>query len=139
VAERKYLIFTLAGRRFAFDLAQVAEVVEKPATWPIPLAPSCYHGAINFHGTIVAVLDLAMFLGLSGGHGPDNVIVLDNRIAALGFSVECINRITPQGQAELSGKPGEDFTLGQLNLPEGRAILLDASAVAERAAETING
>jgi chemotaxis signal transduction protein len=57
-ALRKYLIFTLAGQRFALDLAQVAEVVEQPATWPIPLAPSCYRGAMNFHGTIVAVMDL---------------------------------------------------------------------------------
>ena len=51
----KYLHFTLSGRQYAFDLAQVLEVVEQPAIWPIPLAPQCYHGAMNFHGTIVAV------------------------------------------------------------------------------------
>lgn len=139
-AAHKYLIFALSGKRFAFDLAQVAEVVQQPATWPIPLAPPCYHGAINFHGTIVAVMDLAMFLGLPGGNGSENVIVLDNRIAALAFSVESITRITAPGQADLSGKPGdENFALGQLNLPEGKVILLDAAALAERAAETING
>jgi len=136
----KYLIFTLSGRRYAFDLAQVAEVVESPATCPIPLAPACYHGAMNFHGTIVAVMDLAAFLGLPGGHDAEQAIVLDARIAALAFSVETIIRITPQGQAELSGEPGtEPFAVGQLNLPEGRAILLDGAAMAEKAAETING
>lgn len=139
-AARKYLIFTLSGRHYAFDLAQVVEVVEQPATWPIPLAPPCYHGAMNFHGTIVAVMDLAMFLGLSGGHGSDKVIVLDTRIAALAFSVEGIIRITPQGQTELSRTQGDEaFALGQLNLPEGKVILLDAGAIAEHAAETING
>ena len=138
-AARKFLIFTLAGRRCAFDLAQVAEVVEQPATWPIPIAPSCYHGAMNFHGTIVAVMDLGMFLKLTGEHASDNVIVLDTRIAALAFSVESIVRITPQGQADISGSPGtEPFSLGQLNLPEGRAQLLDAVAIAAHAAETIN-
>ena len=137
---RNYLIFTLSGQRYAFHLAQVLEVVERPATWPIPLAPPCYHGAMNFHGTIVAVMDLAKFLGLPGGQGSDNVIVLDTRIAALAFSVEGISRITPQVQTELSRTPGdEDFALGNLNLPEGMVVLLDAAAIAEHAAETING
>lgn len=139
-AIRKFLSFTLSGRRYAFDLAQVAEVVEQPATWPIPLAPPCYHGAINFHGAIVAVMDLAMFLGLPGGHGTEKTIVLDSRIAALAFSVEGSIRITPQGQARLSGTPGDEaFALGQLNLPEGKVTLLDAAAIAEHAAETVNG
>jgi chemotaxis signal transduction protein len=135
----KYLIFTVSGRRYAIDLAQVAEVVEQPAIWPIPLAPPCYHGAINFHGTIVAVMDLAMFLGLAGGHGAGKTIVLLNRIAALAFDVERIIRITSLGQVELSGTPGgEAFSLGHLNVPEGKVILLDAAAIAEHAAETIN-
>jgi chemotaxis signal transduction protein len=139
-AARKYLIFLLSGRHYAFDLAQVAEVVEQPAIWPIPLAPTCYHGAMNFHGTIVAVMDLSLFLGLPGRYGVGKTIVLDTRIAALAFSVEDIIRITPQGQAPFSGAPGsEACALGQLNLPEGKAILLDAVAIAEQAAETING
>ena len=138
-AARKYLIFTLVGRFYAVDLAQVAEVVEQPAIWPIPVAPPCYPGAMNFHGTIVAVLDLAMFLGLSSEQCLLKTIVLDTRIAALGFCVENIIRITPQGQAELSGTPGnEAFALGHLNLPEGKIILLDAAAIAEHAADTIN-
>ena len=103
----KYLIFTLSGRRYAFDLAQVAEVVERPATCPIPLAPTCYHGAMNFHGTIVAVMDLAALLGLPGEHDAEHTIVLDARIAALAFSVETIIRITPRVRPSFPGnRPG---------------------------------
>ena len=130
----------MAGRHYAIDLAKVAEVVEHPAIWPIPLAPPCYPGAMNFHGTIVAVLDLAQFLGRSGGHVSEKTIVLDTRIAALAFNVECIIRITPQGQTELSETQGDEaFALGHLNLPEGKVILLDAAAIADHAADTING
>jgi len=136
----KYLIFTLSGRLYALDLAQVAEVVEQQATWPIPLAPPCYPGAINFHGTIVAVLDLALFLKLPGGNDSDKLIVLDTRIASLAFSVDDTARITPQGRIELFEAPkNEAFAIGQLNLPEGKVTLLDAAAIAEHAAETING
>jgi purine-binding chemotaxis protein CheW len=136
---RKFLIFTLAGRRYALDLAQVAEVVEQPATWPIPLAPPCYHGAMNFHGTIVAVMNLALFLGLPGEYGTEKTVVLDTRIASLAFSVQDIIRIIPQGQAGLSEAPQDEaFACGRLNLPEGKVTLLDAAALAEHAAMTIN-
>ena len=135
----KFLIFTLAGRRYALDLAQVAEVVEQPATWPIPLAPPCYHGAMNFHGTIVAVMNLALFLGLPGEYSTEKTVVLDTRIASLAFSVEDIIRIIPQGQAGLSEAPQDEaFACGRLNLPEGKVTLLDAAALAEHAAMTIN-
>jgi chemotaxis signal transduction protein len=140
LASSKYLIFTLARRHYAVDLAQVAEVVEQPAIWPIPVALPCYPGAMNFHGTIVAILDLALFLGLSGGHASEKTIVLDTRIAALAFSVDGIVRITPQGKTELLETQGDEaFALGHLSLPEGKILLLDAAAIACHAAETING
>jgi purine-binding chemotaxis protein CheW len=136
---RRYLIFTLAGRRYAFDLAQVAEVVEQPASWPIPLAPPCYIGAINFHGTIVAVMDLAIFFGLPGEQSVKHVIVLDTRIASLAFATESIIRIVELKQTGLSAPPDDDaFATAELNLADGSATLLDASEIAAHAAETIN-
>jgi len=135
----KYLVFTLAGRRYAFDLAHVAEVVEQPALWPIPLAPPCYLGAINFHGSIVAVMNLAGFFGLPGGQTAEHVIVLDTRIASMAFAVENSIRIILLAQNGISAPRGnEPFARGELNLAEGKAALLDPSAIAARAAETIN-
>jgi chemotaxis signal transduction protein len=135
---RKYLIFTLAGRHFAFDLAQVAEVEEQPAIWPIPMSPRCYPGAMNFHGTIVAVMDLAMFLGLSGNRAADKVIVLDTRIASLAFLVERVIRIASVDRVDIRESADDAFASAQLDLPDGEATLLDAVAIAERAGETIN-
>jgi chemotaxis signal transduction protein len=136
---RKYLIFALAGRRYAFDLAHVAEVVEQPVTWPIPLAPPCYLGAINFHGTIVAVMDLAIIFGLSGVQSVENVIVLDTRIASLAFATESIIRIAVMNQIGISVPKGDDaFASSELNFSDGKAILLDAPKIAAHAAETIN-
>jgi chemotaxis signal transduction protein len=135
---RKYLIFELAGRRFAFDLAQVAEVVEQPVTWPIPMAPRCYQGAMNFHGTIVAAMDLAMFLGLADSRISEKTIVLDTRIASLAFLVERVVRIVSVDASDLREGSEETFATGKLNLPDGDALLLDAAAVAARAEETIN-
>lgn len=135
----RYLLFTLQGGCYALDLAHVAEVEEPPLTWPIPGAPRCYTGAMNFHGGIVAVMDLAAFLGHPATHGQEKVVVLDPAIASLAFLVERVIRIVPQEQVEMSAQPGEAFAIALLGLPEGTATLLDAAAIAARAAETING
>ncbi len=136
---QSFLIFTLSGARYAVALPQVAEVIDRAVTWPIPLAPGYYHGAMNYHGSIVAVMDLAHFLGRGAGSATGKVIVLTPGIASLAFMVESIVRITPLGQADLLDAVGDHpFAAGELILPEGRAILLDAEGIATRAAETIN-
>lgn len=137
-AARKYLIFTLSGKRFAFDLAQVAEVEEPSDSWPIPMAPRCYAGAMSFHGTIVAVMDLATFLELPGTHTTEKTIVLDTRIAALAFQVEQVIRIVTVDQADMRESSDQPFATAHLHLPDGDAALLDAVAIATRAGETIN-
>lgn len=133
-----YLLFTLQGRRFAVNLLQVAEVDEPPLTWPIPGAPPCYVGAMNFHDTIVAVMDLVAFLGLPSCHDLEKVVVADPRIASLAFLVERVIRIAPPEQATLGDAPDEPCASGLLHLPEGECVLLDVAAIAQRAAETIN-
>lgn len=137
-AGRRYLLFTLEGGRYALDLAQVAEVEEPPVTWPIPAAPPCYPGAMSFHGGIVAVMDLAAFLGRPGAQGREKVVVLDPAIASLALLVERVIRIVPREQVEISAPPAEAFATALLELPEGKATLLDAAEIAARAADSIN-
>ncbi len=137
--EHTYLIFTLQNRWFAFDLSQIAEVEELPIVWPIPATPACYPGAVNFHGTIVAVMDLADFLGYTNRITPEILITLDLKIASLAFQVEQVIRITPVGEGRLDPAPNEEFAIATLTLPDGTATLLDARLIVDRAAETING
>lgn len=140
--EQKYLLFTLQGRRYAFDLAQVAEVGEPLPTWPIPGAPACYPGAMNFHGTIVAVMDLAAFLGFSGEHCLEKVVVLNAGLAALAFLVERVERIVPADQVQY-GIQVQQLDTGistrTLTLANGEAELLDAAELAHAATERIAG
>lgn len=140
--EQKYLIFTLQGRRYAFDLAQVAEVGEPLPTWPIPGAPPCYSGAMNFHGAIVAVMDLAAFLGLSGNHCLGKVVVLNSGIAALAFLVEQVERIVPADQVQDDNQVQQidtGISSRTLTLANGVALLLDAVELTREATERIAG
>lgn len=139
-AEQKYLLFTLQGRHYAFDLAQVAEVDEPPPVWPIPGAPACYPGAMNFHGNIVAVMDLAAFLGFSGEHCLEKVVVLNEGLAALAFLVERVERIVPADQVQHGGQVQQldtGISTRTLILSNGEAELLDAAELAHAAAEQI--
>lgn len=137
-SERKYLVFCMSGRLFAFDLSQVAEVSEPQHTWPVPAVPPCYRGAMNFHGSIVAVMDLAAFLGFPANPVQEKLIVLHSGIAALAFLVERVLRIVSGDQVEVREEPEASFASTQLVLSEGLATLLDANAIATTATEQIN-
>jgi len=132
-----YLLFMLQGGRFAVNLLQVAEVDEPPQTWPVPGAPPCYAGAMNFHDTIVAVMDLADFLGLPGDSEAEKVIVADPGIASLAFLVEHVIRIAPPEQVVVGEAVDLPCAGVALHLPEGEYTLLDVAVVARLAAESI--
>lgn len=140
-AHRTYLVFTLPGKRYAVDLAQVAEVEEPPTLWPIPGAPPCYPGAMNFHGSIVAVMDLAAFLGGPVAPRPEKVIVLDPAIASLALLVERVEYIIPASQARPVAMPPETpqrFSSQSLVLADGTAaLLLDVPLLVREATEAI--
>jgi purine-binding chemotaxis protein CheW len=137
--ERKFLIFYMNGQRYAFDLKIVAEVMDPPMIWPIPFAPSYYSGAINFHGSIVAVMDLAVFLGFARCPGLEKIVVLDANVALLGFLVERVARIVPEQHIELHEAPDVRFASASLCLPEGNATLLDINEIIREAETSMNG
>ena len=130
---RKFLIFLLQGSLFALDLKQVAEVGDPPQIWPIPLAPPCYSGALNFHGDIVAVLDLAHFLGLPGCIQPGKIIVLHREIASLAFLVETIVRIVSEEEVSFRNSPENGLAAAMLVLTDGEATQLDIEALVQKA------
>jgi len=136
----KYLIFTLPGRRYAVDLAQVAEVDEPPTLWPIPGAPPSYPGAMNFHGSIVAVMDLAAFVGLPAGCPAEKVIVLAPTVASLALLVERVEQIVPASRVRAGAPQEQDaaFSCHPLHLADGTsALLLDVDELVRAATEAM--
>jgi len=137
--ERRFLVFTMNNRMYAFDLSQIAEVSTPPQMWPIPLAPACYRGAMNFHGTIVAVMDLMAFVDIPSTLQPDKVLILDTALASLALLVERVVRIVPESQAGTITPLDDGITTGIFFLPDGEVTLLDARRIVEHATAEING
>jgi len=93
--EERFILFTVAGVGFAFNLREVSEVMDPQASYPIPGAPPHFVGMMNFHGVLTALADLGSYLGLAGRRPPGNVLVLDARRAQLALGVEAVRAIVP--------------------------------------------
>jgi purine-binding chemotaxis protein CheW len=106
-AEQRFLIFTLQGVSYALDLHAVAEVKEPPAIFPIPRAPAYFIGVMNSHGSLVPVLDLALYTQTGAFVPNGKVLVLDNRIATLALWVDGIKTIAP-AEMLTDERPGAD-------------------------------
>jgi purine-binding chemotaxis protein CheW len=96
------LLFHLGVEPCALDVAHIQEIVESPPFFFIPLAPTVFSGAINFHGTIVPVLDLGACLGFAGGQRDGRIIVLAVELCSLALAVSSIQRIILLDTDELS-------------------------------------
>lgn len=131
-ASCRLVLFRLAGKRCAFDLAEVAEVTELPAVYPIPLAPPSFKGVMNSHGRLVSLLDLGSYLGFGSSREKGKVLVLDRRIADLALWVDDVERIIPLAEV-LSEREGEEVHVKQfLTLNDGEARLLSALDLVEK-------
>jgi purine-binding chemotaxis protein CheW len=127
--DSKYLIFSLQGSLYTLNLTQVAEVGDLPKLWPIPLAPDCYSGAMNFHGDIVAVLDLAAFLGLGDSIKPGKVIVLQRDVTSLAFLVDAIVRIATGDEVSIDPAPDADYVAAMVTFSDCKALQLDLDEI----------
>jgi len=128
----RLVLFRLAGRRSAFDLAEIAEVTELPAVYPIPLAPPSFKGVMNSHGRLVSLLDLGAYLGFGSCRSAGKVLVLDRRFADLALWVDEVERIIPVAEV-LSERAGEEPHVMQLlTLHDGEVQQLSALDLIEK-------
>lgn len=84
----RYVIFAAAGRKLALPLDKTAEVLEGVATHPVPAVPPLLGRALNVHGRIMPVLDLATLLRGGAVERNHTILVLNRQVADLALLVE---------------------------------------------------
>jgi purine-binding chemotaxis protein CheW len=87
------LIFRLGEERYGLEVEKIQEVVESPILHYIPRASKHLLGAVNFHGNILPVLDLASFLGFAREQRDRRVIILASGLCSLALAVTAVGRI----------------------------------------------
>jgi purine-binding chemotaxis protein CheW len=128
--------FTLGGERYGLPLQEVAEVMEPPRLFPVPRAPVCIKGTMNFHGNLVAVLDLACLFGQGGGE-EGKVLVLDQRIASLALLVDNVDGFFAEDVVSGEEPSFNEFVGGVIQGESGAIRLLILDKVLEKVEELL--
>ncbi len=122
---RRYLLFRVCGRRFALDVADIAEISDLLPEYPIPNAPPCLRGVVNIHGRVAAVFDLPRYLGGTPAGDCRSLVVVNCLGSALALLVEQMERMIGSEEISAIEKMDDPLALAELVLADGTATLLD--------------
>ncbi|UPU37977.1 chemotaxis protein CheW [Geomonas paludis] len=130
------LVFTLGGKRYAFETHYASEVIRIPKLVRVPAVQSLIRGIFNLRGEITAAIDIRPMLGLPQPEiGPTGRILVvrgDNFAtgilveAAHGVQALCFDDFEPVAAG--SGIKAQ-FLRGHFTVEEGSVILLDMEAL----------
>jgi purine-binding chemotaxis protein CheW len=92
---RRMISFFLEKELFGFEIKYISRVIDPEKMGFVPRAPFFMRGVISHRGKVIAVIDLAQFLGMSRKETDidSKIIVLDSQEFHLGFLVDRVERI----------------------------------------------
>ncbi len=97
----KVLVFRLGAEYYGLEIAHIQEVIELPPLHYIPRAAEHFLGAVNVHGSILPVLDLAVFLGFDSRQRDHRIIVLTPQVCRMALAVTALEPIVPLNRDSL--------------------------------------
>nr|HDM59165.1 chemotaxis protein CheW [Bacillota bacterium] len=139
--------FFLGEGCFAFPLRVVLEIIRKPQTVRVPLAPPSLVGLANLRGAVLPIFDLRRILHLPQRDYDDatRVLVIQNQ-CQLGMVVDQVSRVLAVRNEEIEEVSQIDLTVDARFLrgvakvgPRGDLVqVLDAGKLLEREYDTIS-
>lgn len=119
----RFLLFQAGGLHYTLPLEQVSEVSELRPLSPVPRAPVWCPGAVRSAGVVVAVVDLAWYIGAEPEQIPEKLVVLDLRTGGLALQVGQVSSVVLEAPVRLE----QDSHGTWLIMPGIKAELLDAT------------
>jgi len=126
------LIFTLGENVYGLEIDAIQEIVEDLPLHYVPRAEGVLTGAINFHGQILAVINLPELLGFEGVELDHRRVVLTSEFKSLALTVCSIEKIVKLDLSELQPAPEKTRNKairGVANLDDMIVNLLDTDEV----------
>jgi purine-binding chemotaxis protein CheW len=133
---QRTLLFRAGARTFGCSIDSVREIVPHRRATRLPGAPPSVQGLINLRGTIVTVVDLALWLGGDRPASMDGSIVLvDHGSRVAGMAVDevlDVQMVAPDSVAgTIDDRSGAVRGMGRLG--DTVVILLDITSVIKQA------
>ncbi|NJC88718.1 MAG: hypothetical protein FIB02_09350 [Desulfuromonas sp.] len=133
----RMLLFRVGPDQYGLEIEALQEVADDPPLYRVPQAGAFLLGAINLHGRVLPVIDLAALLDVAALGRDQRLVVLGPEFHSLALAVSGVGRIAAFEAADLR-LPSADERLkaiaGVIAIGEQgeRVNLLDAGAVVER-------
>jgi purine-binding chemotaxis protein CheW len=129
------LLFNLGDDVYGLEIEALQEIVENPMLHFVPQAKGVLRGAINFHGRILAVIDLPDLLGIANARRDARAVVLSPEYKSLVLTVSGILRIVTLDLTDLQPPPEDSVDLavrGQISLDGTTISMLDTDAIVKQ-------
>jgi two-component system chemotaxis response regulator CheV len=97
--EMELLVFRLDKTSFGINVAKVREIIQRPQTVHLPLAPDAVEGSFKLRDNVLTLINLGKCFGMEGPQtqsGAGLIIIVEFNQAHCGVlvdSVECIHRL----------------------------------------------
>ena len=135
------LIYKLGENLYGLEIEAIQEIIEDPVLHYVPRAEGVLTGSINFHGQILAVIDLPALLGFAEGQHDYRHLVLTPEHRSLVLTISGVERIVNL-EMELLLPPPEDndrpAVRGVIDLDEMTINLLDTDQVIKQLEEILS-
>lgn len=137
----QFVIFELAGRRYALPVVHVREVLPRATIVPVPDAPASLVGVLRLRGELVPVIDLRQRLGLPCTEPQlrQRIIVALVGSCAVGMVADAVEGLVPLDdgvRSAMSFGPGS-LVQGVVETAAGVVTVLDAAAVMGEVAASV--
>ena len=90
---------------FGVPITEILEILDKPATRPVPLAPAHIGGLVHYRGEILTAVSLRSLLGLPGHSQAPDMLVFEGRDGYFGLLVDAVGEVLTVSPQEFEPSP----------------------------------
>ena len=90
---------------FGIPIAHVLEILGKPASQPVPLAPYFVGGLVHYRGEVLTAVSLRRLLGMERAQTPEDVLVFENADGLFGLFVDSVGEVLHVSSADHEPNP----------------------------------
>lgn len=90
---------------YGIPIAQVLEILGKPSTQPVPLAPPFVGGLVHYRGEVLTAVSLRRLLGMEPAQAREDVLVFESADGPFGLFVDAVGEVLNVSSAEHEPNP----------------------------------